>query len=247
MDSNNSNHQVAHIAKTVSPQPEAPGNNLRIKIFYRLLPSISAYFRRRRMAHFLRIMKPKPGTRVLDLGGAPPIWEHIDVPLQITLLNLGGIVENSEFKSLAGPRLKHHSFEILEGDACNVKQFGDHSFDLVFSNSVIEHVGPPDRQADFAREVRRLGKAYWVQTPSKWFPIEAHSGLLFYWFYPKWLHGAIFESWRRRLPSWWIDYIGSTRVLSRRRLAELFPGATTHVEFFLGFPKSYVRYRIAAR
>ena len=75
-----------------------------------------------------------------------------------------------EFEILQSPGLRHHTFHVIEGDACSVEQFGDRSFDLVFSNSVIEHVGPPAKQAEFAHEVLRLGRSYWVQTPSKWFP-----------------------------------------------------------------------------
>jgi hypothetical protein len=194
------------------------------------------------MMRFRGIFDLEPGTRVLDLGGAPAIWEHISVPLEITLLNLPGGISVGETAVLQGPALEHHTFHIVEGDACNVEQFSDFSFDLVFSNSVIEHVGPLPKQVDFAREVRRLGKSYWVQTPSKWFPIEPHSGLPLYWFYPQWLKAAVVRSWRRRLPGWWADYIEATRVLSRRRMAELFPNGETRVEYFLGLPKSYVSF-----
>jgi hypothetical protein len=221
----------------------APQGSARLRVFYGLLPNVLAFFRRRRMTKFLAIFQLKPETRVLDLGGAPVIWEHVPVPLEITLLNLPGTVSSSgEFQMLQSPGLRHHTFHVVEGDACNVHQFGDRSFDLVFSNSVIEHVGPTTKQAEFAREVLRLGKAYWVQTPSKWFPIEAHSGVLFYWFYPKWMRAALMRHWRKRLPAWWADYIGGTRVLSRRRMAELFPNGQMHVEYFFGFPKSYVWY-----
>jgi hypothetical protein len=128
----------------------------------------------------------------------------------------------------------------VDGDACNVDQVGDQCFDLVFSNSVIEHVGPPPKQAEFAQEVLRLGRSYWVQTPSKWFPIEAHSGMPFYWFYPQWMRATLMRRWRKRLPAWWADYMGTTRVLSRRRLADLFPNGRTRVERFFGLSKSYV-------
>jgi len=181
-----------------------------------------------------------PGTRVLDLGGVPEIWEHVSMPLDITLLNLPGAVSPGEFEILQSPSLKHHTFHVVDGDACNVKQFGNRSFDLVFSNSVIEHVGPRARQAEFAHEVLRLGKTYRVQAPSKWFPIEAHTGMPFFWFYPEWLRAAVIGNWRKRLPEWWADYVGTTRVLSRGRMAELFPNGRTRVEYFLGFPKSYV-------
>jgi SAM-dependent methyltransferase len=230
------------IATDARVRPVAPQGSVRLKVFYKFLPSISAFFRRRRMSKFAEIVKIRPGARVLDLGGAPAIWEHVSVPLKITLLNLPGSLSPGEFEILKSPHLRHHTFHVIEGDACNVEQFGDHCFDLVFSNSVIEHVGPPPKQAEFAHEVLRLGKSYWVQTPSKWFPIEVHSGVLFYWFYPEWLRAALMKSWRKRLPAWWADYMDTTRVLSRRRMAELFPNGRTRVDYFFGFPKSYVSY-----
>lgn len=224
----------------------APGSGMRLKVFYRFLPIVSAFFRRRRMAKFLKTFEIKPGTRVLDLGGAPAIWEHVSEPLDITLLNLPSTISAGEFEVLQSPGLRHHTFHVVEGDACKVEQFGDRAFDLVFSNSVIEHVGPSSKQAAFASEVLRLGRAYWVQTPSKWFPIEAHSGMPFYWFYPEWLRAALMRSWRKRLPAWWAEYISTTRFLSRRRMIELFPNGHTQVEYFLGFPKSYVSYSTAS-
>jgi ubiquinone/menaquinone biosynthesis C-methylase UbiE len=230
------------IAADARVRSVAPENSFRLKAFYLLLPAVMAFFRERRMRTLLSLVRIEPGTRVLDLGGAPAIWEHIRVPLDITLLNLPGAVSAGERAVLQSPGLNHHTFHLIEGDACNVEQFADRSFDLVFSNSVIEHVGPSPKQAEFAREVRRLGKSYWVQTPSRWFPIEPHSGMPFYWFYPEWLRAALMRRWRKNLPGWWADYIGTTRVLSKRRLAELFPNAKTRVEYFLGLPKSNVAY-----
>ena len=46
-----------------------------LKVYFRCLPSVSALFRRRRMIKFVEILKIKPGTKVLDLGGSPGIWE----------------------------------------------------------------------------------------------------------------------------------------------------------------------------
>jgi Methyltransferase domain len=220
----------------------APEGSVRLRVFYKLLPSISTFFRRRRMRRLVEIVKIRPGTRVLDLGGTPVIWEHVSVPLEITLLNLPGGVSPGMSEILQSHHLRHHTFHVLEGDACNVAQFSDRSFDLVFSNSVIEHVGPPPKQAEFAHEVRRLGRSYWVQTPSMWFPIEVHSGMPFYWFYPQWLRATLMRNWRKRLPAWWSDYMDTTRVLSRRRMTELFPNGRTRVDYFFGFPKSYVSY-----
>lgn len=222
--------------------PVAPERSLRIKAFYSLLPYFSHLARQRRMRHFVKLMDIKPGTRVLDLGGSPRIWDNVEIPLNVTMLNLPGAIPPAELDGIRTPGMNVHSFHHIEGDACDVTQFPDSSFDLVFSNSVIEHVGPEDKQEAFAREVMRLGKSYWVQTPSPWFPIEAHSGLPFYWFYPERFRLWLLQQSRKTLPAWWTEYIATTRVLSRRRVASLFPNARIRVEFLFGLPKSYVAY-----
>ena len=155
-----SNESRRPIAADPRVRSVAPEGSIRLKVFYKLLPSISAFFRRRRMMRLVKILKIKSGMRVLDLGGTPIIWEHMSVPLEITLLNLPGTNTQSMSEIVQSARLRHHTFHTVEGDACNVTQFGDRSFELVFSNSVIEHVGPPAKQAQFAHEVCRLGKSY---------------------------------------------------------------------------------------
>lgn len=207
--------------------------HLRFRLFERLLPPISRRARRRRMRAFLERMGVRPGMRVLDLGGHPEIWRLVETPLDVTILNLPGHVEKQEDL--------RHRMHYVEGDACDVIDFEPGQFDLVFSNSVIEHVGPEERQQGFAREVRRLGRSYWVQTPSKWFPVEAHSGMPLWWFYPDALREAFLRRWRPKRPDW-TEYVADTRVLSRRGLAELFPESRLYVEYALGFPKSYVAY-----
>jgi hypothetical protein len=173
---------------------------------------------------------------ILDLGGTAMIWNYVTPRLNLTILNLPG--------PIAGNFLTHHNIQHIEGDACQVQGIDDYHFDSVFSNSVIEHVGPFEKRASFAREVRRLGKSYWVQTPSKWFPIEAHCGMPFWWFYPDWLRDYFVERWRKKLPKW-TNMVEETTVLEKSELVRLFPEATVLVETTLGIPKSYIAYHIA--
>ena len=193
----------------------------------------SARSRRKRMRDYVELMGVAEGMSVLDLGGQPMIWDVVRSPLDITILNLPGVAESKT--------TSHHRIRYVEGDACRVVDFEAEQFDTVFSNSVIEHVGPADKQADFAREVRRLGKSYWVQTPSKWFPIEAHCGMPFWWFYPPKLRQYCIERWRRKLPGW-TKMVEETRVLTKTDLEQLFPEAKIRVERFFGMPKSYIAY-----
>ena len=204
--------------------------NLRRRVFYALLVPFSENRRARRMAAFLNKLDVREGARILDLGGSESIWNTIPSPLRVTVLNLPG--------GALPPAESHHAFTHVVGDACNVQLPDDARFDLVFSNSVIEHVGPAQKQEEFAREVRRLGTSYWVQTPAIWFPIECHSGMPFWFFYPQWLRDFFLNRWRKPLPDW-TSWLADCRVLSKSRLRELFPEAKIYVERVLGFPKSY--------
>jgi hypothetical protein len=109
---------------------------------------------------------------------------------------------------------------------------------------VIEHVGDEERQAAFAREVRRVGRAYWVQTPSDRFPLEAHTGVPFYWSLSEASRTRLIARWRRQTPDW-AYAIEHTRVLDVGRMRALFPDGELFVERKFGLKKSYTLYRTA--
>jgi SAM-dependent methyltransferase len=62
----------------------------------------------------------------------------------------------------------------VRADATECLPFDDNDFDIAYSNSVIEHIAP-ERRAVFARELRRVARGWYVQTPALGFPIEPHS------------------------------------------------------------------------
>jgi hypothetical protein len=105
-------------------------------------------------------------VRILDVGGTVSFWEQRGWAgrddVEIVLVNLEA--EESGYPNI----------ESRAGDATNLSELPDQSFDIVFSNSVIEHLQTYDNQIAMAREVRRLAPVYWVQTPNFWFPVEPH-------------------------------------------------------------------------
>jgi hypothetical protein len=186
------------------------------------------------MRRFVQALGVSPGQRILDVGGKARFWEELDIPVDITILNLPGEL------GARAPSVRGITY--VEADGCHMPQYKDAEFDIAFSNSVIEHVGDEDRQRAFASEIRRVGKAYWVQTPAIWFPLEPHARMPFWWFYPEALRRALLGRWRERLPEW-TDMVEGTRVLSQRQLRDYFPDGVLWVERLLGVPKSYCCYR----
>ena len=122
-----------------------------------------------------KLVKPDKKYRVIDLGGDVNYWLQLNWQLpnvETTLLNLYENKISDDLKS---------NFISIQGNALQ-SPFDDKIFDLVFSNSVIEHVGSYENQFKFAEEVRRLSDRYIVQTPSFWFPLEPHSLIPFFQF-----------------------------------------------------------------
>jgi hypothetical protein len=202
----------------------------RLRLFQRLIKVVSPATRRRRMKH-LEGFNLRPGDKVIDLGGGCEIWQFVETSLDITIVNLPGA-------GVRVPAETHHKFHPVEGDATDLSAYRDNEFDLVFSNSVIEHVGAEGRQAAFAREVRRLAPTYYIQTPAIWFPLEVHSGVPFWWAFPQWARSRLIERWRAKVPAW-AEMIEGTRVIKREKLQALFPDGTITTERFAGIPKSY--------
>ena len=195
-------------------------------------------FRRRRKEDFLKEFQPSPDTTILDVGGFSGFWRDVDTAARITILR----PEGREQLPADCPA----NITSVQGDGCDLRDHADKSFDIVFSNSVIEHVGDIERQRKFAGESLRVGRGLWMQTPAKEFPIEPHLLTPFYHWLPRAVQDRMFRwtVWgltRRPRPSF-SDYEAHTRayLLSRRRVQEIFPGAAIRTERFLGWPKSYV-------
>src|SRR5690606_18813309 len=75
--------------------------------------------------------------------------------------------------------------EYFKADACNLADIVDQSFDIAHSNSVVEHVGEWERMIQFANELARVSRGYFVQTPNYWFPMEPHCMIPFFHWLPE--------------------------------------------------------------
>jgi hypothetical protein len=196
--------------------------------------SIVKQWRLKRIQQFLAVVKPPKKARIIDLGGSAYMWNLIDGDYDVTIVNLPGSLSESE---------KISDYKIVEADATDLSEvFEDKSFDIVFSNSVIEHVGDEEKQSAFASEVRRLADAYWIQTPSVQSPVEVHTGVPFYWRLPQAIRDRLLSSWKEKLPAW-SAMVEELRVLSKNRMEQLFPNANVYVERKLLFEKSYSFYK----
>ncbi len=124
--------------------------------------SVSTRLRQRRWLRLAERFPDLNAMRVLDLGGTAESWRLCPVqPAHLTLLNTFD-------QGADGPN-------VVVGDACNPPaSLHSQHFDLIYSNSVIEHVGGHFRRERFAEVVHALGDHYWIQTPNRLFPIEPH-------------------------------------------------------------------------
>ena len=206
----------------------------------------SNQFRQQRLKRLLamvdEIVAARETCRILDVGGwvdywlfLEPLWR--DRPIHITMANLVQVpVPDARFSSLIG-------------DARDLSQLDDLSFDLVHSNSVIEHVGLWRDQCKMAQEVRRLAARYFVQTPNYWFPLEPHLRTPFVHWLPEPWRVAIVRNracgYFPRAQSYGDarDILDDARLLDANAMVTLFPDAVIERERFAGLTKSLIAIR----
>ncbi len=206
--------------------------------FWRLL---QRSIRRRRFQFFKRLLASlKTPLVILDVGGTQEFWQTMNYQHADTRI----IIYNLAQVDVTYPHLIS-----VAGDARCMCEFTDRQFDVVFSNSVIEHVGVLQQQRQMADEVQRVGKRYYLQTPNRYFPIEPHVLLPFFQFLPFFLQ--VFILAHIRTPWGWklanrqeaIAYLRDIRLLSEKELRQLFPGCSIYKEKVLGLTKSFVVYK----
>jgi hypothetical protein len=192
------------------------------------------------LVHGLAEQHGRP-VRILDIGGTNSFWEQRGwtkrTDVHIVLVNL-----ESEASA-------HENIEGRRGDATNLSEFSDGAFDIVFSNSVIEHLATLDRQSAMAAEVRRLAPLYWVQTPNFWFPIEPHFLTPGWHWLPKSLRVALLRrrrwGWRGPCPdpAEAKALVDEVRLMRGRELRRLFPDANLNEERLGPLVKCFVAVR----
>ena len=117
-------------------------------------------------------------------GGVSVYWHLLPDDLvdhvSITILNLE-VPKGARINSDCPQSLEFH-YEV--GGGRQLSNFDNNTFDLVHSNSVIEHVGVIKDMISFASEIQSAGRRHYVQTPNIWFPIDPHYGVPFFHWLP---------------------------------------------------------------
>ena len=186
----------------------------------RLANSISLRSRQRKLRLFLDELQPSADTSVLDVGADELGFgdgdrcatmnffeERYPWPERVTAL---GLHEGEGFRARY-PRIRY-----VRGDACALP-FPDGSFDIVFSNAVIEHLGGRARQRQFVSEALRVGRRVFITTPNRRFPVEVHTRLPVV----HWLPDAVSHRVYRAAGK---AFATDVYLLTKRSLASLFPG-----------------------
>ena len=185
----------------------------------------------------------KDHFKILDIGGDIQYWKNIGwqhPACKIHLLNL--------YESIV-PENETHQFSSSVGNGLSL-EYKKGEVDLIFSNSVIEHVGSYANQQIFAGEVRRVSDKYIVQTPSIWFPLEPHSLIPLFQFLPHPIRALLIMTFninyfpKAKTYKESIKVSHSTLMFTHKRFKQLFPEAEIQVERFFGIPKSYTAIKL---
>ncbi len=208
--------------------------------------SLVSVLRAKRIEPFLKMIENlhrKNGkVRILDVGGTLQYWSIVPqkfLERYSVSIFIANISENDSF-------INNEQFFSIIADGCDLGIFDNNSFDIVHSNSVLEHVGDWQRKVNFAHEIRRIAKNYFVQTPNYWFPIEPHCRMPFFHWFPK--PFRVFLIMHFNLGYWErakdvdkaIRTVESARLVTKMMLQWLFPDSQINTERFLILPKSYI-------
>ena len=202
--------------------------------------SLAARLRKDRFSFFLSLIsRMNQPITILDVGGSEEFWKLLmlecGMDIRVTLLN---IIEQ---------KVSTPHFDSVIGNVLNLN-LTNASFDVIFSNSVIEHIGDYENQRKMAEVVKRVGKRYFIQTPNKYFFIEPHFLFPFFQFLPIviriWLVTHFAMGWFNKEPNpeYARDIINSIHLLSKKDLLALFSGCHLYEEKVLGMTKSYIAY-----
>lgn len=208
--------------------------------------------RRKRALTFKKNVVLKDTFKILDLGGGNGNYINSLIP---TPNNYEIYIADIDKPGLKSAEIKY-GYKTIELNETGKLPFEDKYFDVVFCNSVIEHVTVPKRdiykitnkeefqekalkrQQSFADEIRRVSKQYFVQTPNRYFILEAHT-----WFINVFVFLSRENSIRliKLLNKFWPKKTDPDwNLLTKGQMGMFFPEARILPEKSLGFVKSWM-------
>ncbi|MEK6252705.1 MAG: class I SAM-dependent methyltransferase [Actinomycetota bacterium] len=187
----------------------------------RIAEPLARRARERRHALYRSVMLPQPDEHILDVACGIEGLARFEPDADITGLD-----------TTERPDYPYPGRRFVRGDA-RALPFEPDTFEIAYSNSLVEHLDPADRTR-FAAEIRRVAGRYWVQTPNRYFPIEPHVLLPGFQFLPE---AARRRLWRLGMPRTPYEPI---ELLGANELRELFPDAVILRERFAGLTKSLI-------
>jgi hypothetical protein len=202
--------------------------------------SWASSLRKKRLALFKSFIgSVQSPLKILDVGGYADFWNNsgfLNEDIELTLINI-----DTSNSPIASSKIK-----CVVGDARNMKMFSNKEFDIVYSNSVIEHVGSYNDQRQLADEVMRVGKRYFIQTPNLYFLIEPHFVFPLFQFLPielkVWLITHFSMGWYGKISDikQARETVSSIRLLNKKDLLNLFPESKIWEEKILFLTKSFI-------
>jgi len=204
--------------------------------------SISSRQRKKRFEFFLKYCSElhKP-LKILDLGGSDYYWQSLNFTdnenYKIEILN----IENQNTENF-----KNISF--LKKDVRDLSFIKDKEYDLIYSNSLIEHLNNFDEQKKLAKEIQRTGKKYFIQTPNYYFPVEPHFLFPFFQFLSVDMKTKLISNFNLGWFEKQIDIVkarelaNSIKLLKEKELKEIFPGCKIYKEKYFSLNKSFIAY-----
>ncbi len=213
------------------------------------MKALQERFRRARFkrveALIRHVLASKDTCSILDVGGRGDYWKLLPVDLagkvSITVMNYSDELEIYDLQS-------HQYFAVknVVGNACSMPEFENGSFDVIHSNSVIEHVRSYQNMMQFAEETKRVGKYYYIQTPNYFFPIDPHYSFPFIHWLPDNLKIRALSTFRvgTAITGGFTDALAEVdncRMLGSWLFRRLYADGKHYKERFLGiFTKSFI-------